>query len=107
MALDFEAEDKAEKAAQAQRNKDGKYMLLAGLVAIAAIAGDELFHWTFGGSGLSMIASWILGFVVIFTCGCATNWVGTEFHELRTRTKEINGKLTEITETLERLNGRR
>jgi hypothetical protein len=106
MTLVLEAEDKAEKVARAQRNKDGKYMLLAGVVALASIAGDRLSHWILGGSGVSMITSWILGFVIVFTSGCVFNWIGTEFTELRTRTKEINGRLAEVKATLEELKGR-
>ena len=101
-----ETEDKAEKIAQAQQQKNWKYMLLLGLVATAANLGDELFHWIFGGSGRYMVTSWINVATVILLVGCVFNWIGTDFQEIRTRTKEINGKLTELKATLEELKER-
>ena len=93
MSVDFHREDDAEKIAQARTNKNGKYLLVLLLVSVAA-------HWIFGRSS---VTAWIYVASGILTGGCVFDWMGSQFQELRTRTKEINGKLTELKATLEEL----
>jgi hypothetical protein len=55
----------------------------------------------FGRSG-----AWGCGASAIFAVGWAFDWIASQFQEVRTRTKEINGKLTELRATLEELKER-
>jgi len=103
MSLDFQAEDEAERVTRKEIHKRGKRMFVLFCISGAVYYGAELLHVAFGFPSSVKVVFPIVGVLTVFICGEAFSLSEVWFDELRTRMKEIDGKLTELKATVEDL----